>query len=94
MSKKAKDILCAILAAVFIILGAWYVSGCTKSTMVAPSGGAVTSSIGRVQTGVSTAQTQQQTVSAQAQAALDAQNRIDAKDKFLDAYRKWKAIHP
>jgi hypothetical protein len=65
--------------------------GCAHQQLTAPSGGAVTGAISRTQSGVATAQAQQSQITSQAVAALDAESRIDAKDKFLDAYRKWKA---
>ncbi len=69
-------------------------AGCAQKPLVAPSGGAVTGGISRSQTAASTAQQQQKSI---ATANLEAQrtaSRIDAKDKFIEGYRKWKLQHP
>jgi hypothetical protein len=74
-----------ILAAIAISL-----VGCARSPLVAPNPTAVHSSISRVDTGVSKAEEQRRIIAARNAEARYNAMRADNKDKFLDAYRKWK----
>ncbi len=68
--------------------------GCARQQLVAPSGGAVTGGIARSQSAATTAQTQQKDIVATNLEAQRTAARIDAKDKFIEGYRKWKLSHP
>lgn len=67
---------------------------CAQKQLVAPSGGAVTGGISRSQSAASTAQQQQKDIVAANLEAQRTASRIDAKDKFIEGYRKWKLSHP
>lgn len=67
---------------------------CAHQQLNTPQPGAVQSGISRTQSSLTEAQKQQleiQRKNTQAQKDLD---RIDAKDKFLKGYYKWKSQHP
>ena len=68
--------------------------GCAHQPLVAPSGGAVTGGISRSQSAATTAQGQQKDIVATNLEAQRTASRIDAKDKFIEGYRKWKLQHP
>jgi len=68
--------------------------GCAHQPLVTPSGGAVTGGISRSQSAATTAQQQQKDIVATNLEAQRTASRIDAKDKFIEGYRKWKLQHP
>jgi len=75
---------------------AFYVTfyGCAHQQLSVPSGGAVQSGISRSQSSATTAQQQQKSIAADNLEAQRTASRIDAKDKFIEGYRKWKLQHP
>jgi hypothetical protein len=76
------------------IIAVLLLAGCAKNPLVAPSGGAVTGGLSRAETGLTQAQAQQVEIAKQNAEARRTADRIDAKDKFLQDYRKWKATRP
>ena len=69
------------------------VAGCAQKPMDAPNPAAMQSSISRVDTGVSKAEEQRRSIATRNAEARYNAARADNKDKFLDAYRKWKEGH-
>ncbi len=67
---------------------------CGTTKLSVPQSGTVTSSISRVHSGVTTAQSQQSEIARQNVSARTTAQRIDNKDVFIEAYRKWKTSHP
>lgn len=65
--------------------------GCAHRQLTAPTPGAVQGGISRVQSGAATAEQQRQEALRLNREARIKQARIDNKDIFIDAYRKWKA---
>lgn len=86
MTRLQREVLRVVIAT-FIVVVIWIIYGCAPQPMNAPSSGAV-------RTGISTAQSQQSTVSQTARQAQRTNDRVDAKDAFLNGYYKWKAAHP
>lgn len=68
--------------------------GCAHHALVAPSSGAVQGGLSRTQSGLTDAKKQQLEIQQKNTKAQDELARIDAKDKFLEGYRKYKALHP
>lgn len=76
-----------------LLLAAGLILGCAHKPLVAPSPGAVQGGISRVQSSATTAETQRQEIKRLNREALTKQQRIDNKDIFIDAYKKWKSEH-
>ncbi len=94
MSRQSKhDIAMGFLIAV-VILTVFTLCSCVQKPLVAPSGGAVQGGLSRVQSGANQAEVQRQGIIVQNQAAQSDEARIDAKDKFLEGYRQYRATHP
>jgi hypothetical protein len=78
---------------VFIILCSMLL-GCARHNLTAPSSVAVTGGMSRVQSSTTTAEAQRQEMARLNREARIKQARIDNKDIFIDAYKKWKLTHP
>ena len=89
-----KNIVSIIMVAVLIVIAAWYVSACTPTkSLVAPNPTGVQSGLSRTRSGITDAQAQASDIAKQNAAAQSDLSRVDAKDKFLEGYRKWKDAH-
>lgn len=68
--------------------------GCAAQKQSVPNPGAVQGGLSRVQSSTTTAEEQRKQIEALNREARIKQARIDNKDIFIDAYKKWKAQHP
>lgn len=85
MQRWKRELIRAAVAAT-IALGCYWMASCAQQPMTAPSSGAVRS-------GISQAQSLQSQVDQTARSVQRTNDRIDAKDAFLQGYYKWKAQH-
>lgn len=69
-------------------------AGCARQQLMAPSPTAVQGGLSRVQVGASEAEAQRMEIIRRSNEARAYNDRIDAKDAFIEGYRKWKSTHP